>query len=291
VRASKSGAGCGSHWPLCNGQVIPATGSIHTLIEAAHRGTSGLAFILVAVQLVWAWRAFPRGAGVRRPATVAMALMISEAGLGAGLVLFEMVAGNASTARAAWMIAHLLNTFALLAAQGLTVWHAHARSGEQRPDAPAFPRSLRALLPLGLTAILATASSGAVAALGDTLFPARSLAEGLRQDFAPAAHLFLRIRISHPFLAVATAALLLALAGLAAARDTAGRVRPFATTAAALVLAQVVLGFVNLGLLAPTALQILHLLGADAVWLSFVFLGAALAAERRAARIELAAAA
>ena len=26
VRASFSGDGCGDHWPLCNGQVIPATG-------------------------------------------------------------------------------------------------------------------------------------------------------------------------------------------------------------------------------------------------------------------------
>jgi len=125
VRASKSGNGCGSHWPLCNGQVIPAVGSIHTLIEAAHRATSGLAFILVAVQLVWAWRAFPAGAALRLSAAVAMLFMLTEAALGAGLVLFEMVAGNASVARAAWMVAHLLNTFALLAALALTVWHAH----------------------------------------------------------------------------------------------------------------------------------------------------------------------
>ena len=25
VRASGSGAGCGNHWPLCNGQVIPVS--------------------------------------------------------------------------------------------------------------------------------------------------------------------------------------------------------------------------------------------------------------------------
>jgi len=142
-----------------------------------------------------------------------------------------------------------------------------------------------------LAAILLTASSGAIAALGDTLFPARSLAEGLRQDFAPAAHLFLRVRISHPALAVATAALLLMVAGMIAGRDSAGRVRPFATAAAGLVLAQLALGFVNLAMLAPTALQLLHLLCADAVWLGFVFLTAAVRAEARASTTALAAAA
>jgi heme A synthase len=144
---------------------------------------------------------------------------------------------------------------------------------------------------VGLAGILATASSGAIAALGDTLFPARTLAEGLRQDFAPAAHLFLRVRISHPALAVATAAVLLAVAALIASRDRAGRVRPFATVAAGLVLGQLTLGFVNLALLAPTALQLLHLLTADAVWLAFVFLAAAVRAEVRAAADVLAVAA
>ena len=283
VRASKSGNGCGSHWPLCNGQVIPHAKTVQTVIEATHRFTSGLAFILVAVQFVWALRAFARGAAVRRTATAALVLMITEALVGAGLVLFEMVAGNTSTARAAWMAAHLMNTFALLAALGLTVWHAH-RDPVVTAAAPApVSAGFRPALLVGLAAILATATSGAIAALGDTLFPARSLAEGFAQDFSPTAHLFLRVRLSHPALAVVTAAYLLVVAGMIASRDTAGRVRPFATVAAALVLGQLALGFANLALLAPTALQLLHLLSADAVWLAFVFLTAAVTAELRAA--------
>src|SRR3954470_22558192 len=91
VRASQSGDGCGSHWPLCNGQVIPHTGRIQTVIEATHRFTSGLAFALVVGQLVWALRLFPRGARVRRWAATAFGFMVTEAALGGGLVLFKMV--------------------------------------------------------------------------------------------------------------------------------------------------------------------------------------------------------
>jgi heme A synthase len=52
VRATGSGAGCGSHWPSCNGEVIPRSPSSETMIEFTHRLTSGLALILVAILLV-----------------------------------------------------------------------------------------------------------------------------------------------------------------------------------------------------------------------------------------------
>src|SRR5215203_6643626 len=65
VRASKSGDGCGAHWPLCNGSVLPDASQAKTLVEFAHRATSGLAFLLVVALLVWAFRAFRRGHPVR----------------------------------------------------------------------------------------------------------------------------------------------------------------------------------------------------------------------------------
>src|SRR5262249_41187531 len=49
VRATGSGAGCGSHWPLCNGQVLPSAAQTQTLIEFTHRVTSGLSLVLMAV--------------------------------------------------------------------------------------------------------------------------------------------------------------------------------------------------------------------------------------------------
>ena len=112
-------------------------------------------------------------------------------------------------------------------------------------------------------------------ALGDTLFPARSLGEGLRQDFAPGAHLFLRLRVFHPVLAVLSALYLLPLTALLASRDPSGRLRGPATVAGALVLGQVAVGFPNLALLAPVALQLVHLLLADLLWLAMIVLAAA----------------
>ena len=41
VRITGSGAGCGEHWPDCNGQVVPRDPGVETLIEFTHRATSG----------------------------------------------------------------------------------------------------------------------------------------------------------------------------------------------------------------------------------------------------------
>jgi heme a synthase len=279
VRATGSGAGCGSHWPTCNGEVVPRNPSTATLIEFTHRATSGIAFLLVLAQLVLAFRTFPRGHGVRRAAVGGFVLMVTEALVGAGLVIFEMVAGNTETARAFWMAAHLLNTFALLSALGLCAWR--ARPGARRPvlaerdpgagPSPAFASALM----VGLLALLLVATSGAVVALGDTLFPSASLGEGMRQDFAPGAHLFLRLRVVHPVLAVLCALYLLIVTAVLAGRDPSGPLRVPATATAGLVLVQVAVGFTNLLLLAPVALQIAHLLVADLLWLSVVVLTAA----------------
>ena len=288
VRASGSGAGCGSHWPTCNGQIIPRSPSTQTVIEFSHRASSGVAFLMVVVQVIWAFRAFPRRHPVRRAAAWTFLLIITEAIVGAGLVIFEMVAGNTSTARAFWMAAHLMNTFALLAAAVLAVWRSRPEALRPAIDPritsgwsrlPAVSPSMRPALTVALVAVLLIAVSGAVVALGDTLFRPASLAEGLAQKYAPGAHLFVRLRLVHPVLAAAGGIYLLCLTALIAGRDSDGRLRPLALAAAGLLLCQLVLGLMNLALLAPTALQILHLLLADLVWMALVVLAAAVREE------------
>src|SRR5512133_3410826 len=100
VRASGSGAGCGQHWPLCNGVILPQPQRIQTVIEFTHRLTSGLTLILVALLVVWAWRAFPRGSLLRKSSATALFFTITEALVGAGLVLFQLVEQNDSVYRA-----------------------------------------------------------------------------------------------------------------------------------------------------------------------------------------------
>ncbi len=185
VRATGSGAGCGNNWPLCHGQVVPRGAGLQTMIEYSHRASSGLALLLVAALAFLAFRLYPRGHRVRRSAAATLGIMLLEAALGAGLVLFELVADNATMARAMFMATHLGNTFLLLAAMTLTAYWANGGGsvdfGLRRPRQP-----LHLLAWAALAATTLVAMSGSVAALGDTLFPAESLAAGFRQDLPPA---------------------------------------------------------------------------------------------------------
>lgn len=269
VRASGSGAGCGAHWPTCNGQVIPRAPSVQTIVEFTHRVTSGLAFILVFAQYVLARRVFARGHGARRAAGYSLFFMVTEALVGGGLVLFEMVAQNESIARAWWMTGHLLNTFALVAALTLTWWCAGRRPALDLPRT-AFPLALN----VALAGVALVALSGAIAALGDTLFPARSLTEGFAQDLSVTAHAYLRLRLWHPFLAVGIGVYLFVLVGRILQTEGLEPLRSSGTLVAGLVAAQLLLGLVNLLLLAPIALQLAHLLVADVLWISLVVLRA-----------------
>src|ERR1044071_671713 len=82
VRASGSGAGCGSHWPLCNGVVVPPAPKIQTIIEFTHRLTSGLSLVLVAGLWAWSVKVFPRGHRARRTAVWSVVFLLLEALLG-----------------------------------------------------------------------------------------------------------------------------------------------------------------------------------------------------------------
>jgi len=283
VRASGSGAGCGSHWPLCNGEVLPRSPRVETVIEFAHRMSSGLAFLLVLVLLIWAIRTYPKGHPVRLGSGLAMFFIITEALVGAGLVLFRWVAEDASTGRVISIAVHLVNTFFLLAALTLTAWW---ESGGERLHL----RGQGAILWLFLFAlfgVLALGVSGAITALGDTLFPSESLAAGVVQDFSPQAHFLIRLRVWHPLIAVIVGFYTLFLAGLVAMFRVTTRVRRIAGFLAVGFVLQLLAGLVNLVLLAPVWMQIVHLLLADLVWIGLVLLAAANFAEGEIHQMEM----
>ena len=234
VRATGAGAGCGQHWPLCNGEILPRSPSLNTIIEFTHRATSGIDLALVAILVFWAFRAFPRYHAVRQAATLSAIFLGTEALLGAALVLLEHVAGNQSSARAYSLSAHLLNTLTLLACLILTAWWPTRKP----PLRVAGRAAWMAACSLGIVMILGV--SGAIAALGDTLFPSRSLAEGLARDFDPAASIFVRLRILHPVIAALTATWLVFYAAAAAARRPC--LRPRAWTLLAMLAGQLTAG-------------------------------------------------
>ncbi|HET6763227.1 MAG TPA: COX15/CtaA family protein [Longimicrobiaceae bacterium] len=275
VRASGSGAGCGRHWPACNGRVVPLLQSTKEMVEFAHRISSGLALLLVVGMLVWALRRLPAGHPARGGAIASMVLMVMEALLGAGLVLLRLVENDASKLRAISMAAHLTNTLFLLGAITLTCWWA---AGGARIRLRGNGRRVAIVAP-ALAATVVVAVSGAVTALGDTLFPAGSLAAGLRQDLSPTAHFLIRLRILHPAFAIATGVLVV-FTGYAVRRARTGAATArLSRVLVALFFAQLAAGAVNVVLLAPTAMQILHLLLADCVWIALVLTAASALSE------------
>jgi heme a synthase len=270
VRATGSGAGCGAHWPLCDGRIVPRSLGTATLIEYSHRLTSGLALVSVVLLLVWVRRACQPGHPARLGALMSLIFMLTEAAVGAGLVLFELVADNASMARALFMAVHLANTFVLIAWLALTAWWLSGGAAIDTGRAPGRTLALAGLL----AAVIVVGVSGSVAALGDTLFPSRTLAEALAADLSTTSHLLIRLRILHPALAIATSIALVVFGPLLSRTSESPLAPRLAQGVVILSLVQLVAGVVNVLLLAPVWMQLLHLLLADLLWIALVLLGA-----------------
>lgn len=271
VRASGSGAGCGSHWPTCNGEILPTPESIHTIIEFTHRTLSGVDLILVLVLLIWGWRSYPKGNPVRVGVTGSAAFILVEAGLGAGLVLLKLVGGDTSVLRAIYTALHLLNTFVLLAFLVLTAWWASGGS----PLTLKEKKRMLVLLGLGLFGVALLGMTGAITALGDTLFPAKSFAEGLAQDNDQNAHFLIRLRVYHPIIAIFVAVYTFTLVGYIHGKF-GGVTRKLSLLLGFAVVTQLAAGIINLVLLAPIVMQIIHLFMADMVWISYIVLTASI---------------
>jgi heme A synthase len=166
------------------------------------------------------------------------------------------------------MAGHLANTFVLLACLTLT---AHWCGTDETVRRKAVARFGWTFAP-GAIGLVVVGKSGAVAALGDTLYPAQSILGGLAQDVSPTAHFLVQLRVAHPILALA-GVLLVAFAASRFLQATADdRERRLAWAASGLALGQLAVGLLNVVLLAPVWLQIVHLLLADALWIAFVLL-------------------
>lgn len=265
VRASGSGAGCGNHWPLCNGEILPTSAQTQTLIEFTHRVTSGLSLVLVAILLIWIWRRTAKTDWPRYSAVIAAVLLFNEALLGAGLVLFEYVGMDRSASRAVFLCLHFGNTLLLVAA--LTLTAAWLSQGALR-FVIAAPKFERIVIAFGLLCVATTGMTGSLAALGDTIFPTVSLRASIGQDFSASSHILLRLRLLHPAVAaIAFLYIIWMVHKLSKNREDASRALTFLTTT---LIVQIALGVVNVLLLAPVWLQIIHLFVAEILWILLV---------------------
>lgn len=278
VRATGSGAGCGSHWPLCNGEIVPRGKQVETLIEFTHRLSSGLALILVVGLFVWAWRIYPKQHPVRLGASLSFLFIITEALVGAALVLFAWVAKDASIGRVISIAVHLINTFLLLASIALTAWWSSGVMTVKLKNA----RGRTWILIVGLAGVLLIGVTGAITALGDTLFPSASLVEGLQQDFSGTGHFLIRLRVWHPIIAVMVASFIGFVALWEWNSSSDPWIKRFSAILGGIFILQLGAGLVNVFLLAPVWMQLIHLLLADLVWIILILLTASVLAIKEA---------
>jgi heme a synthase len=274
VRATGSGAGCGDHWPLCNGQVVPLNPRVATVIEFTHRMMSGATLVLIIALVLWVFRGTVERHLARAFAVAGLLLTLNEAVLGALLVKLGLTAASTSPLRPPMLALHLSNTLVLLGSLALTAHFLGRRPAVLR-GAVRFEHKLPAVT--GLLAAMVIGVTGSLAALGDTLFPSTSLRSALAADFSSSAEWLVRLRILHPASALVAGAFILRLLWRAvfAARDGErpdGSSRGLGLWLVGLLAFQFLLGGLDVLLRAPVWMQVLHLAGADAFWCVLVVL-------------------
>lgn len=243
VRISHSGDGCGDHWPLCQAEFIPDLTQKKTFIEYFHRlmtGAYGIIVLLIFLKL----RKHTRNL-VRKLNTWLLVLMITEALIGALLVKLSLVTVNDSYMRLLFMILHQFNSFMLT---GVTYLLFKAINPEFK-----FEPSKKLLL------FLTVSVSGAIAALSVTLFPSISLLQGIIDDFSHDSHIFIKLRVVHPFLASTI------MTGFMIWLFMKNQTR-FALE----ILFAMFIGVITLITLSPVALKIAHLGLAHVLWARFL---------------------
>lgn len=284
VRATGAGAGCGDHWPLCNGTVLQHSASVNTMIEFTHRITSGISFVSAVGLLIWTFSGTVRGHLARAASVAVVAFTLIEAILGAFLVKLGLTAQSHSPLRPWYLALHLTNTLLLLAVLTLTAHFLSRKHGFMRD-------TVRLVAPFGafvsILVVLAVGVTGSLAALGDTLFPATSLESALAADFSPASGWLVRWRWMHPTIAFVASIFLIWLLVRAAHRTAHWDNRGLSALVLLLLAAQYVLGVLDVVLLAPVWLQVTHLLGADVLWAALVVLTARLTLQPAADKPEV----
>ena len=272
VRATGSGAGCGAHWPLCKGDVIPNFSFLKTIIEFTQRASSGIVSVGALILCFWAFKCFEKKTFPRTGALFVLFFIFLEAILGAALVLFSLVEKNSSNFRAVMMILHLTTTFMLLASIALTAFWSSAKY-EFKIN---FNHKNKILIVCIILSLLLVGSTGAITALGDTLFPPQYVGEGLLSDLSFQSHILKSVRIYHPALAIVISFFVVSQCYKLNTQKNNLFIpiqNKLFYSIFTLICIQLLFGFLNIVLLTPIWTQLVHLFIADLIWvITIVFL-------------------
>jgi heme A synthase len=275
VRVSDSGLGCGppgsgTHgWPLCDGQVIPfLEGS--TLIEFSHRITAGIVGILILV-LVWqALRNLREHPWIVRGTIAAGVLVLAQAVLGGATVennLHEVLVAT-----------HLGLAMILLGL--LIALRRIAVEPDSDPVPPGATRGLRAIAVVASVLVLATIVAGGLMAgteeegvHGSTVVNAAHLACG--KEFPTCLDEFMPfgisrvtdIHLAHRAFMYLAAIAVIVLVAVAWRRGV--RTWPFGA-ALGILLAQILLGAINVWAGKHAGLIVAHLTVGTLLWAALV---------------------
>jgi heme a synthase len=273
VRISHSGDGCGNHWPLCHGELIPDEAEYKTWIEFGHRLMSGSFGIVVILIFVWSRKLFKQDHMARKFAKLMFIFTITEALLGAVLVKASLVGSSDSVMRAFVMALHLVNSL-ILVATVVGLWDFSRLSFQKRNSSPIeLKHKLKNRIPMYfILGFMALACTGAIAALSTTLFPSEGLIEGLQNDFTPGSHYLLKWRGLHPILGVLIGGTLALgpwlLINLMQEKEKLLIKRSIHLSLSAFV--GIVIGIVTLVLLSPLFLKLTHLLAIYIIWVNLI---------------------
>ncbi len=267
VRISHSGDGCGQSWPDCQGMyLIEAGAQGKTWIEWIHRATSGLFGLMVLLLFAGAFCKFPRRHPVRKAVFLVFLFTLSEALIGARLVLAGLTGGNDSLARALTMNLHLLNSLLLVGSLFVTWRLCLGRRF-----------FIHKYLFLFLGAFFLIAFFGSFSSLASTLFPSSSLWEGLSLDFNPTSPWLVRLRLWHPLLALLLGGGFLFYMFFTAqkkdyerANQQGAKTSPARRLLLLFLCVTLLSGVMNLLLLSPVILKLTHLLMVYLLFMSFI---------------------
>lgn len=266
VRATGSGAGCGAHWPLCKGKFIPDFSFIHTVIEFTHRAASGVVTLGAIILIIWAYTSTHKKNPIRKSALFVGLFVTLEALLGAALVLFSLVENDSSIIRAVMMALHLTTTFMLLASITLTAaWASNFPAMNIH-----FRKKNLVSIFIVIFGLIIVGSTGAITALGDTLFHPLYVGEGIISDLEYKSHILKSLRVYHPILAILISFYTIFICWKITPINSSATQIKFCKIISFIIVTQILCGFINILLLAPVWMQIVHLFTADILWVTTI---------------------
>ncbi len=261
VRITGSGMGCGDHWPLCNGRLLPNLSDTLEVIEWSHRWVAAVVSATILCLATVAWRRHRHDAFLRNPALLAAGLLVVQVLLGAVTVWL----GTAAPAT----VIHLTTAMVLLSVLVVCVLRAGERLRGER-IVPGRGRSA-VLVATGLT--LAVVVFGALVANYDAGLYCLGFPLCGGSALLPAEPLG-RLQWVHRLLAFLLLANAVSLAAASHRVSGEGGIayRRAAWWLAGLVALQIALGAAMILRLMPTDLRASHLFIGALVWTAAVVL-------------------